>query len=45
MEEYVKNMRRDGVWADNLELQAMSEIQQARIEIFTTKMIPIIIFD
>uniref|UniRef100_A0A6A7GCS2 ubiquitinyl hydrolase 1 n=1 Tax=Hirondellea gigas TaxID=1518452 RepID=A0A6A7GCS2_9CRUS len=33
-EDYCKNMRRDGIWGDNVEIQCMSEIYDRPVEVF-----------
>lgn len=41
---YIAQMRQNGVWADNLEIQALSEMLKAEIQVFHTQSIPIVIF-
>lgn len=43
-EDYVERMRQDKTWGDHIELQAISEIYKARIEIFYNSEIPIVIY-
>jgi hypothetical protein len=43
-DRYLERMRKDKEWGDNVELQAISEIYKARIEIFYASEIPIVIF-
>ena len=43
-EHYIERKRKPGTWADNIEIYALSEIYNARIEIYVTNEIPIIIF-
>jgi len=33
-DEYVHNMRRAGEWGDHVEIQAMSEIYERKIQVF-----------
>lgn len=33
-DDYCNNMRRDGVWGDNVEIQCMSEIYDRPVEVF-----------
>lgn len=42
---YANEVRKDGVWADNLEIQIVSEIYDCRIEIYTTSRTPIKVFN
>jgi len=39
-EEYVTNKRQDGVWGDDIELQALSEIYNRPIEIYAYRAEP-----
>jgi OTU domain-containing protein 5 len=39
-EDYVERKRHDGVWGDDIELQAMSEIYNRPIEIFAYRVEP-----
>lgn len=42
---YVAQLRKDGTWADNLEIQIVSELYDCRIEIYTTSRKPIKVFN
>lgn len=42
---HVQQIRTDGVWADNIEIQIISEIYNCRIEILTTSKTPIKVFN
>lgn len=41
---YIARMRQNRVWADNLEIQALSEMLNAEIQIYHTQSIPTVIF-
>jgi hypothetical protein len=42
---YIGEVRKDGVWADNLEIQVVSELYDCRVEIFTTSRTPVKVFN
>lgn len=42
---YIKNLLKDGQWADNIEIQVISELYDVRVEIYTTARQPIKIFN
>lgn len=44
-ETYIRKLRTDGVWADDIELQIMSEIYDCSIEIYSESSNPIKIFN
>jgi len=44
-EHYISQVRKDGVWADNIEIQIMAELYDCRIELFTTSRVPIKVFN
>ncbi len=44
-EHYVREMRKDGVWADDLEIQIISELYDCRFEIYSTSNKPIKMFN
>lgn len=44
-EGYVRNLRKDGVWADDIELQVMSEIYDCSIEVYSESTTPLKVFN
>lgn len=44
-EHYIKEVQKDGIWADDLEIQIISEIYDCRIEIYTTSNQPVKTFN
>lgn len=44
-EHYLKQLRKDGEWADDLEIQIISELYDCRIEVFGTSNNPIKVFN
>ena len=44
LEKRLTRMNKEGTWADNLEIQALSEIYQTTIEIYYLKSTPVIIY-
>lgn len=43
-ENYIKRMRKPGSWADNIEINALAELLEARIEIYVVDSKPIVIY-
>lgn len=44
-EHYLREIRKDGVWADDLEIQIISELYDCRLEIYSTSNKPIKMFN
>lgn len=42
---YISEIRRNGVWADNIEIQIIAELYDCRIELFTTSREPLKVFN
>lgn len=45
VQHYLNQLRTNGVWADDLEIQVVSEMYDCKIEIFTTSSNPVKIFN
>lgn len=45
VKHYMGEVRKDGTWADNLEIQIVSELYDCRIEIYTTSRTPVKVFN
>lgn len=44
IDEYIDRLRKDGAWGDNYEIQALSVLYNARIEIYHLDRNPILIY-
>jgi OTU domain-containing protein 5 len=43
IDHYIEHKRRNGVWGDNIEVQVLSELYDAQIEIYTYSNVPMVI--